>query len=125
MSNVARSESGLPLAPVYGPGALDGFNPEATLGAPGEFPFTRGVYPSMYTGRPWIEADQCERLAVLRAERDNHAVTRALSDLRRTAASTGNVLPPLREALRLRATGGEVANALRDIWGVYQPNDAF
>jgi methylmalonyl-CoA mutase, N-terminal domain len=74
---------------------------------------------------PQIEADQRERLAVLRAERDSAAVTRALSDLRRTAANTSNVLPPLREALRLRATGGEVANALRDVWGVYQPNDAF
>ncbi len=74
---------------------------------------------------PQIEADQRERLAVLRAERGNQAVARALSELRRTAAGSGNVLPPLLEALKLRATGGEVANALRDVWGVYQPNDAF
>jgi methylmalonyl-CoA mutase N-terminal domain/subunit len=74
---------------------------------------------------PQIESDQCERLAVLRAERDNHAVTRALGDLRRAAAGTDNVLPPLREALKLRATGGEVANALRDVWGVYQPHESF
>jgi methylmalonyl-CoA mutase, N-terminal domain len=74
---------------------------------------------------PQIEADQIERLAVLRAERDNAAVTRALSDLRRAAAGTGNVLPALREALKLRATGGETANALRDVWGTYQPSDAF
>jgi methylmalonyl-CoA mutase, N-terminal domain len=74
---------------------------------------------------PQIEADQCERLGVLRAERDKAAVTRALSDLRRAAAGTANVLPPLREALKLRATGGEVANALRDVWGVYQPNDTL
>jgi methylmalonyl-CoA mutase N-terminal domain/subunit len=74
---------------------------------------------------PQIEAEQCERLAVLRAERDNHAVTRTLGDLRRAAAGTDNVLPPLREALKLRATGGEVANALRDVWGVYQPHESF
>jgi len=74
---------------------------------------------------PQIEADQCERLTVLRAERDNQAVTRALSDLRRAGAGTANVLHPMREALKLRATGGEVANALRDVWGVYQPHDAF
>jgi methylmalonyl-CoA mutase, N-terminal domain len=74
---------------------------------------------------PQIEADQCERLAVLRAERDNHAVTRALGDLRRAATGSDNVLPPLREALKLRATGGEVANALRDVWGVYQPHESF
>jgi methylmalonyl-CoA mutase N-terminal domain/subunit len=74
---------------------------------------------------PQIEADQRERLAVLRAARDNQAVARSLSELSRTAAGSGNVLPPLRDALKLRATGGEVANALRDVWGVYQPNDAF
>ena len=74
---------------------------------------------------PQIEADQRERLAVLRRERDNAAVTRALDELRKTADGTGNVLPPLREALKLRATGGEVAHALRDVWGTYQPQDRF
>jgi methylmalonyl-CoA mutase N-terminal domain/subunit len=74
---------------------------------------------------PQIEADQRERLTVLRRERDNEAVNRALSDLRRAAAGTDNVLPSMREALSLRATGGEVAHALRDVWGVYQPRDSF
>jgi methylmalonyl-CoA mutase, N-terminal domain len=74
---------------------------------------------------PRIEADQRERLAVLRAERDNRAVTGALDALRVAAEGTGNVLPPLREALKLRATGGEVAHALRDVWGVYRPRDSF
>jgi methylmalonyl-CoA mutase, N-terminal domain len=74
---------------------------------------------------PQIEADQRQRLAVLRAERDNAAVTRALDGLRKTAEGAGNVLPPMREALKLRATGGEIAHALRDVWGVYQPRDAF
>jgi methylmalonyl-CoA mutase N-terminal domain/subunit len=48
-----ETESGLPLEPVYGPSSLQGFDPAERLGEPGEFPFTRGVYPSMYTGRPW------------------------------------------------------------------------
>jgi methylmalonyl-CoA mutase N-terminal domain/subunit len=74
---------------------------------------------------PRIEADQRERLAVLRADRDNAAVTRALDALRAAAEGVGNVLPPMREALKLRATGGEVAHALRDVWGVYQPRDSF
>src|SRR4051794_18534491 len=50
---MATSESGLPIEPVYGPSALAGFDPAAKLGEPGRYPFTRGVYPSMYTGRPW------------------------------------------------------------------------
>jgi methylmalonyl-CoA mutase N-terminal domain/subunit len=48
-----HTESGLPFAPVYGPEALDGWDPAERLGSPGGYPFTRGVYPSMYTGRPW------------------------------------------------------------------------
>ncbi|MFF1676172.1 methylmalonyl-CoA mutase [Streptomyces sp. NPDC058256] len=48
-----ESESGLTIEPVYGPEVLAGWDPAKKLGAPGEFPFTRGVYPSMYTGRPW------------------------------------------------------------------------
>jgi methylmalonyl-CoA mutase, N-terminal domain len=47
------SESGEPIEPVYGPKALDDFDPVTDLGEPGQFPFTRGVYPTMYAGRPW------------------------------------------------------------------------
>jgi methylmalonyl-CoA mutase N-terminal domain/subunit len=45
--------SGEPVEPVYGPHDLDAFDPDAKLGAPGAYPFTRGVYPSMYRGRLW------------------------------------------------------------------------
>jgi methylmalonyl-CoA mutase N-terminal domain/subunit len=48
-----QSESGLPVEPVYGPGEPAGFEPAAKLGRPGEYPFTRGIYPGMYTARPW------------------------------------------------------------------------
>ena len=48
-----RSESGFPLDVVYGPDSVPGFEPARSLGAPGEFPFTRGVYPTMYRGHPW------------------------------------------------------------------------
>ncbi|MGH8827717.1 MAG: acyl-CoA mutase large subunit family protein [Jiangellaceae bacterium] len=47
------TESGLPIEPVYGPDALAGWDPHVQLGEPGGYPFTRGVYPTMYTGRPW------------------------------------------------------------------------
>ena len=53
MSDAARSESGQPIEMVYGPDAVAGLDLDAALGVPGEYPFTRGVYPSMYTGRPW------------------------------------------------------------------------
>jgi methylmalonyl-CoA mutase N-terminal domain/subunit len=44
--------SGLPVEPLYSPENV-GVDYERDLGAPGEFPFTRGVYPSMYRGRLW------------------------------------------------------------------------
>src|SRR5690349_4032059 len=47
------SESGEPIEAVYGPKALQDFDPDRDLGEPGAFPFTRGVYPTMYAGRPW------------------------------------------------------------------------
>ncbi|HSU35042.1 MAG TPA: methylmalonyl-CoA mutase family protein [Propionibacteriaceae bacterium] len=48
-----ETESGTPFASVYGPEALADFDPATALGAPGEFPYTRGIYPTMYTTRPW------------------------------------------------------------------------
>ncbi|MEQ1892495.1 MAG: methylmalonyl-CoA mutase family protein [Planctomycetota bacterium] len=45
--------SGVPLAPLYGPADVAGFEPERDLGYPGQFPFTRGVHPTMYRGRLW------------------------------------------------------------------------
>ncbi|MEU6233579.1 methylmalonyl-CoA mutase family protein [Kitasatospora sp. NPDC047058] len=48
-----RTESGFPVEPLYGPEALEGWDPQERLGRPGEYPYTRGVYPTMYTGRPW------------------------------------------------------------------------
>src|SRR6266851_151723 len=47
------TESGEPIEPVYGPKDLAGFDPEADLGEPGTFPYTRGIYPDMYLTRHW------------------------------------------------------------------------
>ena len=47
------SLSGHPIKELYTPDDLDGFDPKAGLGYPGEFPYTRGVYSSMYRGRLW------------------------------------------------------------------------
>ena len=45
--------SGLPLERLYTPGSLAGSDPEESLSFPGEFPYTRGIYPTMYRGRLW------------------------------------------------------------------------
>jgi methylmalonyl-CoA mutase, N-terminal domain len=74
---------------------------------------------------PAIGEAQAAKLATLRAERDRDEVRRRLDDLRRAAEKDANVLYPMKEALRARATVGEVCDALRDVWGVYIPPDAY
>jgi methylmalonyl-CoA mutase, N-terminal domain len=74
---------------------------------------------------PTIEEAQAARLATLRGSRDSAAVEHALSDLRSAASGTDNVLYPMKEALKARATVGEVCAALREEWGLYRPTDRF
>ena len=49
----ATTLSGIPLKTVYAPADLGAWDPESSLGDPGEFPFTRGIYPTMYRGKLW------------------------------------------------------------------------
>jgi methylmalonyl-CoA mutase N-terminal domain/subunit len=49
----SKTESGLPIEPVYDSSALAGFDPASALAKPGSYPYTRGVYATMYTGRLW------------------------------------------------------------------------
>jgi methylmalonyl-CoA mutase N-terminal domain/subunit len=48
-----ETDAGIEVRPLYGPSDLEGFDPERDLGSPGEPPFTRGVYGTMYRGRLW------------------------------------------------------------------------
>ena len=42
-----------PIEELYTSDNLKGFNEARDLGRPGEYPFTRGIYPTMYRGRLW------------------------------------------------------------------------
>ena len=64
---------------------------------------------------------QMGRLRDLRTSRDQRAVEQALTAVEETARGPGNLLPPMREALRRRATLGEVSDALRRVFGEYRP----
>jgi methylmalonyl-CoA mutase N-terminal domain/subunit len=70
---------------------------------------------------PELEAAQIERLRYWREERDAAAVESAIEVLTHTAATPDNLLPPMKEALRVGATVGEVSNALRGVFGVFRP----
>ncbi len=66
-------------------------------------------------------AKQIERVRELRASRDQPAVDAALATVASAAAGTENLLPPMKEALRVRATLGEVSDTLREAFGEYRP----
>ncbi len=51
--DIRTTDSGIEIKPVYDAGDLEGWDPAARLGRPGSFPYTRGIYPSMYRGRMW------------------------------------------------------------------------
>ena len=74
---------------------------------------------------PAIEAAAGERLAQLRAERDQDAVDAALARAAEGRRGHGQRALPMKEALRARATVGEVCDALRGVWGAYVPTDSF
>jgi methylmalonyl-CoA mutase N-terminal domain/subunit len=70
---------------------------------------------------PETEHAQVERLQEFKANRDQALVDRRLEELREAARGTENLLPPIRQALKDRASMGEVCGAMRDVFGEYQP----
>jgi len=68
-----------------------------------------------------LVAAQVQRLVELRSSRDATAVEKALGAVEDAARGTDNLLPPMREALRLRATLGEVSDRLRSVFGEHRP----
>ncbi len=68
------------------------------------------------------ERAQVERVESIRADRDDDAVERTLSDVRDAAASGANLMPRLIAAAKAHATVGEICDALRDEFGEHRPS---
>ncbi|MGH9300351.1 MAG: methylmalonyl-CoA mutase family protein, partial [Acidimicrobiales bacterium] len=77
--------------------------------------------PDVFPIDPALASNQIERLAKLRADRDQAGVDAALGDVGAAARGTQNLLVPMKVALARRATLGEVSDVLRAEFGVYQP----
>ena len=73
---------------------------------------------------PEAERRQLERTAGVRAERNADAARAALADVRRVAHEDGNLLVPMRDALRARCTIGEICDELRAEFGTYDAQRA-
>ena len=66
---------------------------------------------------PELEGQQVARLKAVRAGRDNAAATRTLDEVKRTAQGEENLMPAIVAAVKARGTLGEIANALRGVFG--------
>src|SRR5262245_34452108 len=83
--------SGVPVERVYGPADLPGWRYDERLGRPGEYPFTRGVYPTMYRGRLWT----MRMFAGFGAPEDTNRRFRFLLEQGQTGLSTAFDFPTL------------------------------
>jgi methylmalonyl-CoA mutase cobalamin-binding domain/chain len=72
-----------------------------------------------------VEERQKQRLARVRRERDPGKVERCLAELVSAARSDENLIPPTIEAVKAYATGGEIVNALRGVFGTYVEQPVF
>ena len=69
---------------------------------------------------PESEREQVERLKAFKEDRDQEQVHSRLEELREVAKGEGNLLQPIRAALKDRATIGEVCGVMREEFGEYQ-----
>ena len=60
------------------------------------------------------------RLRKLRAERSGTEVERRLGALRKAAAGTANLMPHIYDAVKAYATLGEICDAMREVFGIYE-----
>ncbi len=74
---------------------------------------------------PEVERKQLERLKRLKERRDGSRVSACLDDLKRSAASKENLIPKIMEAVRAYATEGEIAAALKEVFGEYREKPLF
>lgn len=69
---------------------------------------------------PVVGEFQAQKLAKLRAERDNSKTSQALAALRKAAGTDENLMPFIIDAVKTYATLGEICQVLRDVFGEYQ-----
>ena len=97
-------------------------NDERVIVGVNKFTVDNEPEPEVFPIDASLGIDQVARLKRYKANRDQDAVAARLEDIREAARGTQNLLVPMRAALQVDATLGEVSDALRDVFGVYRPN---
>jgi methylmalonyl-CoA mutase N-terminal domain/subunit len=69
---------------------------------------------------PAVRISQIEKLKKLKSERDGEAVKKSLARLKQVAEGSGNLMPPILDAVKAYATLGDICDVLREVYGEYQ-----
>jgi methylmalonyl-CoA mutase N-terminal domain/subunit len=85
--------------------------------------FTSGDVPpgDILKVNPAIEQKQRARIERIRAERNLEQATKAIARVEQVARDGANLMPPIIDAVRAYATLGEIADAMRRVFGEYKP----
>ena len=86
----------------------------------GDTPAAADREVELYASDPQVAVAQIARLERIRRDRDGGAVARALARLRDEARAAGNLMDPIVEAVKAYATLGEIARALKDVFGEHK-----
>jgi methylmalonyl-CoA mutase N-terminal domain/subunit len=120
---VIKTLSGIPVAPLYTPSDIPSLDYLTHLGFPGEEPFTRGVYPTMYRGQKWT----MRQLAGFGTPEDTNRRLRLLLGQGATGLNITFDYPTLRgydsDDLIARADagrGGVAIDSLRDMEALFE-----
>ena len=96
-------------------------NEEIVVGV-NDFIIDETIEPELLRVDPAIEAAQCEKLARIRAKRDNDKVNELRGQLATTAKSSDNLMPIIIECVDKDVTLGEICHTLRDVFSEYRPS---
>lgn len=104
-SKETLTDSGIPVKTFYlaSPPASE----TSTGFEPGKFPFTRGIYPTLYRERVWTMRQHSG------------------FGLESLAGTEANLVPAILDAVEDGATNGEISNSLRQVFGEYKPKISF
>jgi len=80
------------------------------------------VRPGRFTIDPEVAVKQAERLKRFREERDNALTERLLTEVKKAARGTDNLMPPIIAAVRGNCTLGEISSAMENVFGRYRPS---
>ncbi|HEC83351.1 MAG TPA: methylmalonyl-CoA mutase, partial [Firmicutes bacterium] len=80
--------------------------------------------PVIFKVDPAVEHEQRQRLASVKASRSQSLVNKSLQAVKRAALDGANLVEPIIDAARNKATLGEICNVLREVYGTFEEGGA-